>query len=216
VPSDADASLNAPSRFRVGHRCRVHLFRGDYRPAEDRLPGRELTLVGAFILGEEKMKTRLRSVLAKSAVAGVLAAGVGVGVMPPTAALAVGCTGDGCQGKDPNSNGCGSTASYVSGTGHYLYGDDVYVEMRKSSGCKARWARVTIDNGNHVTVKITIERQVESPYGWFTDSDSTHTKSIANMGVGQFWTSMAPDDSEDRFEVCVSDNSNNWCSAWKA
>lgn len=76
----------------------------------------------------------------------VAASTAGVQVVSAPAAFAVGCTGGACTGLDPEVQGCGADATTVdSFLGHYQnnIGRHVYVELRHSSACRARWLRIT-------------------------------------------------------------------------
>jgi hypothetical protein len=55
-----------------------------------------------------------------------------------TPALAVGCTWNGCNGKDPSVQGCGNDAVTLD---EFTYG--ARFEMRYSAACHAVWTRVT-------------------------------------------------------------------------
>jgi hypothetical protein len=79
---------------------------------------------------------RTRSVLALLALVTLLStAGVAVGASSAVAA----CTGSGCNGQDPNVNGCSSGAYDLDDT-TYSY---IRVELRYSPTCKAVWTRLT-------------------------------------------------------------------------
>lgn len=73
-------------------------------------------------------------------------------VATPQAANAVGCDGGSCTGRDPNVQGCSAdadtVASYVTSTPSeigYNTGS-LYVELRHSRACRARWVRTTLSN----------------------------------------------------------------------
>lgn len=86
----------------------------------------------------------------KSRLSGLMAAALVVpaalwATMSPAAA--VGCTYNGCDGKDPQVQGCYADARTPSGANfilnYYVDGDPYYVELRHSDACHARWVRIT-------------------------------------------------------------------------
>jgi hypothetical protein len=62
-----------------------------------------------------------------------------IAVALPAPALAVGCTGAGCIGKEPNANGCSTGAVTLQGIRPPGGGPQVF--LRWSSTCVANWAR---------------------------------------------------------------------------
>lgn len=56
-------------------------------------------------------------------------------------AIAAGCDGAGCNGKDPIAMGCASDAYTPSGA--YINTPEGHTELRYSPSCHANWARIT-------------------------------------------------------------------------
>jgi hypothetical protein len=73
-------------------------------------------------------------------------------VAAPQAANAVGCGGGGCTGKDPNIQGCSADATTVSSYATSTPSEmgyntgTLYVELRHSRACRARWVRMTLSS----------------------------------------------------------------------
>lgn len=86
--------------------------------------------------------------LQRALIAGaVLAASLGIVVVVNGApALASGCVGASCTGKNPTNQGCSgdarTVASFVAHPQSNIE-DHVYVEVRHSNTCKAKWLRMT-------------------------------------------------------------------------
>jgi hypothetical protein len=55
---------------------------------------------------------------------------------------AVGCSGSGCLGLNPDSMGC-TTGAYTAGAQKFLPDGVSYVETRANTACDAKWARTT-------------------------------------------------------------------------
>jgi hypothetical protein len=66
--------------------------------------------------------------------------GVAGAVVAQTPAMAVGCYGDYCSGKDPESTGCSADGITVASA--RIPGSYTYIELRWSATCKTNWARV--------------------------------------------------------------------------
>lgn len=56
-------------------------------------------------------------------------------------AQAVGCYGDYCSGKDPQSTGCSADA--ITFASNNVYGTGYTIELRWSPTCKTEWARIS-------------------------------------------------------------------------
>ncbi|WP_436532741.1 DUF2690 domain-containing protein [Actinoplanes sp. HUAS TT8] len=85
----------------------------------------------------------IKSMMARVLVA--LALGTGIVAAQPQVALAAGCSGYSCDGKDPIAMGCGSTKTahsvFVLVNGNYAIG---VIELRYSSVCRTTWARIQL------------------------------------------------------------------------
>lgn len=162
-----------------------------------------------------KCANRLFGWLARGVLAVLLsAAGMAAVVAPGSPAFAA-CSGTGCNGLDPSSSGCSATGSTVAGSTNYQ--SSFGIEQRRSSGCKARWTRLTIDDATPtccVPINIRIQRQLKTPYGWY--DANVYTKKVAAGKEGQFWTPMVGDTSDDRTRSCwgLNTSSTDWCSGW--
>lgn len=76
-----------------------------------------------------------------------------VEVASQSSALAAGCSRGGCTGKDPEVQGCsgdGRTVANFTAQDPTNGGGTVYVELRHSNTCKAKWLRVTMSAGPHL------------------------------------------------------------------
>jgi hypothetical protein len=163
--------------------------------------------------------TRFRAVFLRLLIATAVAIGFGAVVAPASPAMAVGCTGSGCVGKDPQSNGC-STGAVGVGTVHFFLpgssssSSDVSIQLRKSASCKARWARVVIDTGTWSTYEIQVDRQISTPYGWY--DQNKQKRGLAALAEGTYWTPMVQDAASDRFRVCIGFGTaaDDWCSPY--
>jgi hypothetical protein len=98
-------------------------------------------------LGVAVKVKKIATVISSAAI--VASSFVGVTAMA-TPAFAVGCTGGGCDARDPQQQGCSADAytaySTVDGVKKYAsftYGN-AKVELRYSPSCYSFWARVTI------------------------------------------------------------------------
>ncbi len=78
-------------------------------------------------------------------------------------AAAVGCTGAGCNGKDPDSNGC-SPGSVVLKSTYSGGARSVTVDLKYSAACNAKWGRVQI-NYNPMSTAILNSSVTGTPGG---------------------------------------------------
>lgn len=81
----------------------------------------------------------------------VLCLTAGIQLVTQGAAVAASCINNGCTGQDPTATGCSNDGRTVdSFLGHFNsnIGKDVYVELRSSPACNARWLRVTPTRSN--------------------------------------------------------------------
>ena len=149
--------------------------------------------------------------LARLGITATLALGsVAVAVLPSSPALAASCSGSSCRGRDPQSAGCSPGAVTVSDSYTVLNSHNGWtafaMEMRGSSTCKARWVRLTNDSTTDMSYgpvsEIRIERQIISPYGWFTAD--IYRKQIPLNNGGSWWSAMVENTpgADDRDRIC--------------
>lgn len=96
---------------------------------------------------------------------------------------AVTCSGNGCNGQDPEATGCANANAFTASSVTVTDGDGVAlirVDNRFSSTCGTNWTRITSLNGNGRAIEGSITR----------DSDGLSFSSLTNGGGGVFWTPM--------------------------
>lgn len=133
----------------------------------------------------------------------------GVAMVSP--ANAASCHGSSCTGKDPSSTGCDSSGFVYNMEYRYL-GQDMSLQLRRSSGCDVYWARVINDTSKCCgTYEIKIQQQLRSPYGWY-DWHVYFTHPYYG-DTGHFWTRMVGDKStgDVRTRACFGGSS---CTGW--
>jgi hypothetical protein len=81
--------------------------------------------------------------LAGATAAVIIAAGLAVGVGGSAASASVGCYGDYCSGKDPQTTGCANSST----TFATVNGDGWSLQLRWSTVCKTEWARIVVYPG---------------------------------------------------------------------
>lgn len=136
----------------------------------------------------------------------------GVAGYTPTA-FAVGCTGSGCTGRDPNIQGCGNDArtvdSFMGNYGSNL--GESYIELRYSPACRSRWLRVTpkaldFGCGGGPSLQVRL-RDISGSGGVFHERLRTYGACDA-----QFWTLMVGRDSiSARTQFCFREGTTR---AW--
>jgi hypothetical protein len=130
----------------------------------------------------------------------LMAGSFAVGV--PTA-QAVTCSGGSCEGKNPQSSGCSSSASSVA-SAQTIYGR-LEFELRYSSSCKTWWTRfVAINNGSVGT--IDVERKLDSYPG---------TTTYLSKSGQEGWTAMLLNGSGYHFRACGTwEGQDTTCTNW--
>jgi Protein of unknown function (DUF2690) len=158
----------------------------------------------------------------------------GVAVMAPPPAVAVPCTGSGCNGKDPDATGCNDPAIAgrpVTRFSRTVWWEDVWAhsfQIRHSPGCEAAWGRFIRDDcGSGARIPyhkwFRIQTQVWSGSAWL--SYTTRTKDMSGTQPcdgGTNWTLMVPGQSGTRTRICwqytyyeVPPSGDRWnCSSW--
>lgn len=111
------------------------------------------------------------------------ASGKPVMVGPAPAPLAS-CSGTGCNGKDPQTTGCGNGATTLASKDIYAYGTEYYVvgklELRYSPTCKTKWSRVTRYNSNpaYPYARVHLQKSGSSTSSYYRAGSTTY----------QFWS----------------------------
>ncbi|MFD4635960.1 hypothetical protein ACFWN2_01525 [Lentzea sp. NPDC058436] len=139
------------------------------------------------------------------AVAGIIIGGQG--------AAQAACNGAGCTGLDPQAQGC--TATDLGGTYYLEPGSQRYsMVVRTSSVCNARWARMIIDvNPCCFARELAVETQRLVGSTWV--ALDFRTVSIGSGVVGNFWTTMVANRSDDRVRACTQIGTTGWtCGGW--
>jgi hypothetical protein len=129
------------------------------------------------------MSPFVRRAAARVLVVLTLLAGAVVG-SSASPALAVGCYGATCTGKDPQAMGC-STGAVTLEEFTYYY---TRVELRKSTACNAQWTRATNPAGTPAT---SCNDMWVATRG-YTSADVLKGSEIQQTvcGQGQTWTTM--------------------------
>jgi len=144
----------------------------------------------------------------------LLAVGTGIFVPNiPGAAAAVGCTGAQCNGKNPDVQACGEDARTVDSFLVYpetTANRDTLVELRHSPACRARWLRVTPQDGlagcgGGVQLEVRIRDIAD-------DGTVLHTEKKQYGGCeDQFWTMMVGKSSTSaRVRFCHRVGDSPW------
>lgn len=123
-----------------------------------------------------KIRRRVAVVLA------ALSMAASASILGAPSAMAVGCWGDYCSGKDPMATGCYADAY----TAAYKDFQNGRLEVRYSPTCKTNWARVTI-------YPIGWALGVPTPVRLTARQDSGYTQSVSwgeRVGQGTYWTPM--------------------------
>jgi hypothetical protein len=123
------------------------------------------------------------------------------GALPAEAAT---CFQTTCAGKNPSTAGCAATT-----TPRELFFDDRYtLQLRYSAGCYAFWGRIVRDDCSLIQgmAWLKVERQLSSPYGWYTTHRYFRLQSSVPCNGGVGYTAMVPNStpSDDRFRACWS------------
>lgn len=131
--------------------------------------------------------------------------GLFTGERPPS------CPGDACDGKDPQTKGCGNDA----GTYKPTSGNPVGLQIRYSHECKAVWGKITRgEPGDTVSVTVAggARRQAEIDYG-----DDVFTKMVGVPdGAFKVTVCAAPTTAEGRqgrwqaYCVSATDDASDW------
>jgi len=98
-------------------------------------------------------------------------------VAPATPAAAVGCSGSGCNGKDPQAQGCSPSARTID---EFSFAG-IRFEMRYSPQCFAAWTRVT--NPVHSNIDFGQIRGGGRVYGVQAVQGQVWTKMISFSNV---------------------------------
>ncbi|WP_347594391.1 hypothetical protein [Acrocarpospora sp. B8E8] len=123
----------------------------------------------------------------------------------PAGATAL-CWNTGCTGVNPQSSGCssngGSTVRWRYWSHNNLPTDDYGLELRRSSGCDAQWARFIRDdcewlknNGYYLKLRADLW----TPYGWY--HHATYYKDVGYSCDTRVYTSMIGQSSA-RYAAC--------------
>ncbi|GLY38304.1 hypothetical protein Amsp01_043280 [Amycolatopsis sp. NBRC 101858] len=136
--------------------------------------------------------TRIRRVVCVAMVTGIGL--LGLDVAP---ALAVGCTYNSCNGKDPQSMGCSTGAKNLD---QYTDNWGDYIELRYSSTCGTVWTRMTTTNCQWA--KPVLEVGYIDYYGHYTlQGRYSSAQGLCVEGPRQGWSAMSSSRRERmRFE----------------
>ncbi|MEV4800317.1 DUF2690 domain-containing protein [Nonomuraea sp. NPDC049421] len=157
----------------------------------------------------------------------VVAAATIAGVSPATAdseAAVLACSGSSCNGKDPNAEGCATTATpreIYPAEGRYT------LQLRAGAGCRAFWGRITRDDCSLVQgmAHLRVQRRFyELANGWRVTHTYYRIQRSVRCDGGVGWTHMVGDGANDNFRACFSNYittspssipDNQWtCTAW--
>lgn len=151
------------------------------------------------------LKTLVKRLAGVVAVAAVVSGGVLVLQEPAMAA----CSGYTCNNQEVTAHGCdkGTVSTMAATPWHSSVSGDWMVDMRRSSVCSARWARIQISLCwcSDQVVQMRIERRwrelTTDPY------ELTHVIREEAPASGTAWTKMVGDDAtaavgDDQFRVC--------------
>jgi Protein of unknown function (DUF2690) len=172
----------------------------------------------------------VKRVLARALVSAVALAGCGVAIASQASpALAASCYYTSCTGKNPQTTGCSTTAGNPLWSKTYDgYGgpQSQTLQLRRSSGCRAYWARgIRDDCAYPVYTYLRVEQQLWTPYGYYDERNQYKQMNVTCNG-GTDWTNMIQDDNDDRTQVCIHDSpsgpvnpanvpQSDWaCSGW--
>jgi len=118
---------------------------------------------------------RTRRGLLTAGAAATLAAASGL--LAPAPALAVGCYGDYCSGKDPDQTGC-SAGAYTTASAR-IPGTNATVDLRWSPTCKTNWTRTNW----YPDPSTTTISAVQCPTGYTQ-------RGTSGSADGYYWTKM--------------------------
>ncbi len=169
-------------------------------------------------------KTLTRRLVGVGAAAAMAFGGVVVLQEP---AVAAGCYISSCTNKEPTAQGCATGATTVTETPwNSTVSGDWMVDMRRSTTCGSRWARIQISYCwcSDQVVRARIERRWReySTDPWIY----SHTYYKEPPGDGTYWTNMVPDNPAsaqggEQFRVCWEKKliGTSWpgvlgCSSW--
>jgi hypothetical protein len=156
----------------------------------------------------------------------LVAAGLAVGglvTVMPSPALAL-CSGNGCNGLDPQGSGCSGTVTLTRFS--TTTSDDRYTyQLRRSPACDATWGRFVRDDCSYpspIHHWLRVQTQLQTPYGWYAHKTQTDDMwgETGNCNGGTAWTPMAPAQVGTRARLCWGTNIGSaaptrWsCSGW--
>ncbi|WP_061298292.1 DUF2690 domain-containing protein [Herbidospora cretacea] len=123
---------------------------------------------------------------------------------PSAAAQALACSYNSCTGQNPTAHGCNATLTPEEMFLHGMY----TVQLRYSAPCSAFFARVVRDDCSLIQgmAWVKVERQIRSPYGWYTSHNMYRVQSGVPCNGGTGWSYMVPNNiaTDDRFRACFS------------
>ncbi|WP_369122438.1 DUF2690 domain-containing protein [Micromonospora deserti] len=129
----------------------------------------------------------------------MLLASFAVVFVTSTPAQAATCSGTSCVGKSPRTTGCDRDGERV----RSIYFDEGYrsLSLVRSKACRAMWALYVNNNSFGPNCwtwseKLTVRRQLWTPYGWATHS--TGSKTVSADCVSRQWTTMLLNTADDR------------------
>ncbi|MEV2239926.1 DUF2690 domain-containing protein [Micromonospora sp. NPDC049891] len=131
--------------------------------------------------------------------------GVVLGVAAPSYAA---CVGTACDNKNPETEGCSSNGLSTPRES-FLDSGKYTLQLRKSSGCRAAWARVVRDDQAAGTCPVLFVRVEQQKYqnvdgSWYWVTVRVRNKAGSNGGcTGATWSYMAPNES-DRHRACFA------------
>jgi hypothetical protein len=98
---------------------------------------------------------QVRKLLAMLIGIAVLTMGVSLSLAAPAAAASTRCKGSSCSNKDPQSMGCGKDARTIDKI--KPGGGGPTVQLRRSSNCRAAWARLASKAGNWWIFRLEVK-----------------------------------------------------------
>ena len=165
-------------------------------------------------------KHRTGNLLIRIVMVLLMVLGTGVTAVATASPALAACSGSGCLGKDPNAQGC--SASNIAST--EMWYSSFSVAMRNSSGCRARWTRIVVDDYlptccSAIGIAIEVEQYYQGR-GW--GPLYFYSKKVGAGLEGNYWTAMVPNNiAETRTRSCwrfqAQDDSSYGsytCSGW--
>lgn len=128
--------------------------------------------------------------------------------LAPSTAYAAGCYRTGCNGKDPNAQGCtGQTL-----TSKQFLSPEARIDLRYSSVCDANWARLVYSGPFNCCVQFILREEVQrwngSAWVYYQHRDKTFTYGATQSNI---WTLMTANETNDRHRACVI---GEVCTSW--